>query len=562
MAAPQLPGTMIVDGPQADPWEQAFGSYQQALLDLNGDGVPDVAVPVSNQERRGISRRAMYGRSPDEKTQARLNADMPRLEQNAETLASITNIPQTGRAFEKAYADPSIPTLTNAGMNAMLTAARPIGALKVLGSGLAAAAASDFGLFGGSAEAQSTDRSRRNAARAEADAARAQGAAATAKAQAEAAVLAAQTEANRVMAEQRQKEANAALLRQKEAEKQAEYTRSVVNAEKQRDAIRATDTQFKDSKVGKVYEETGGYAPMLLGAAGGLVHRLAAGPTKGVVDKYVMPALEGTALTFAALNAPLLYNSFSTPALNPQRQALETYARELPLEHPLKMDAAEQARKLPINNLIADNAWKEMTDPMGQARRLGSAFIEGAPAGLFGRNLPDATRAVVQGASELPGVIRESYHKAMAAADKAALRREAIAERTKAGSQSRGGSNQGSDPPKEYSRYASVPQSYRDNTVDALLAARSVAGGDIPATGTAKAIRDAHLSYNIKIPVTPQRVDKTQEIINQFTASNGRPPTRRELMPLLDPKNLGTLAIPAAVGASALNPMLQAYYGD
>lgn len=560
MANPQLPGTMIVDGQQGDPWDQAFASYRQALVDLNGDGVPDVAVPVTNQERRGISRRAMYGRAPDEQMQARIDADIPRLEQNSERLASITNIPQTGRAFEKAYSDPSIPTITNAGVNAMLTAARPIGALKVLAGGFGSAAASDFGLFGGTAEAN--DRMRRDAARAQAGAARAEGEAAAAKARAEAAILSAKTEAERQAAEQRQREADAALEREKEATRQAAYNRQVANAEAVRDSIRATDTQFKDSKVGKVYEETGGYAPMLLGAAGGLVHRMATGPAKGIVDKYVMPAAEGTALTFAALNAPLIYNSYSTPVRNPQREALEAYARELPPGDPRAAEAMKYALPMDRDNPVSTRAYKDLTDPMGQIRRLGTAFIEGAPAGLLGRNLPDAARATVQGVAELPGVVRESYHRAMASADKAAMKREALAARATAGSQARGGSSQGSGPQTEYSRYASVPQSYRDNTIDALLAARAVQGGDVPAAGTARAIRNTFASNDIKIPVTPSRVDRTQEIINQFTLANGRPPTRRELMPLLDPRTLGTLAIPAAVGASALNPMLQQYYGD
>jgi hypothetical protein len=45
----QLPGTMVVDGPQQDPWEQAFQQYRQALVDLDGDGVPDAVVPVGDQ---------------------------------------------------------------------------------------------------------------------------------------------------------------------------------------------------------------------------------------------------------------------------------------------------------------------------------------------------------------------------------------------------------------------------------------------------------------------------------------------------------------------------------
>ena len=46
MAEPALPGTMIV--PQSDPWDAAFGAYQQALVDLNGDGVPDAVVQAGD----------------------------------------------------------------------------------------------------------------------------------------------------------------------------------------------------------------------------------------------------------------------------------------------------------------------------------------------------------------------------------------------------------------------------------------------------------------------------------------------------------------------------------
>ena len=46
MADQQLPGTMIVDDPQS-PWEAAFGAYRQALVDLNGDGKPDIVIPTT-----------------------------------------------------------------------------------------------------------------------------------------------------------------------------------------------------------------------------------------------------------------------------------------------------------------------------------------------------------------------------------------------------------------------------------------------------------------------------------------------------------------------------------
>lgn len=45
---PQLPGTMIVDGPQS-PWEAALAEYQQALVDLDGDGIPDGVMTPGGQ---------------------------------------------------------------------------------------------------------------------------------------------------------------------------------------------------------------------------------------------------------------------------------------------------------------------------------------------------------------------------------------------------------------------------------------------------------------------------------------------------------------------------------
>ena len=45
---PQLPGTMIVNGPQS-PWESALAEYKQALVDLDGDGIPDGVMTPDGQ---------------------------------------------------------------------------------------------------------------------------------------------------------------------------------------------------------------------------------------------------------------------------------------------------------------------------------------------------------------------------------------------------------------------------------------------------------------------------------------------------------------------------------
>lgn len=87
MADPIPQGTMIV--PPRDPWDGAFSSYHQSLVDLDGDGVPDVAVPITGQGRRQVQRRAMAGLEPTPQQAAGLAADMPRLERNSETMADI-----------------------------------------------------------------------------------------------------------------------------------------------------------------------------------------------------------------------------------------------------------------------------------------------------------------------------------------------------------------------------------------------------------------------------------------------------------------------------------------
>lgn len=50
MATP-LPGTMIVNQPE-DPWDSAFAQYRQALVDLDGDGVPDAVVQAPAGDQR------------------------------------------------------------------------------------------------------------------------------------------------------------------------------------------------------------------------------------------------------------------------------------------------------------------------------------------------------------------------------------------------------------------------------------------------------------------------------------------------------------------------------
>jgi hypothetical protein len=98
---PQLPGTMIVQ----DPWDEAFGAYQQALVDLNGDGIPDAVVP---QRMSDAGRRRA--------TVARLNPNEPAPGQEAGARAV--------RSYQDAYENPTLGNAAYAGLQTALLAAQ------------------------------------------------------------------------------------------------------------------------------------------------------------------------------------------------------------------------------------------------------------------------------------------------------------------------------------------------------------------------------------------------------------------------------------------------------
>ena len=113
MANPQLPGTMIVDGPQS-PWEAALAKYQQALVDLDGDGIPDGVMtpggqfqPLDNRMSDAARRRqTVQGFNPQEPA--------PGQEAGAKNV----------RALQAAFENPSLGNVANAGLQSAITAAQ------------------------------------------------------------------------------------------------------------------------------------------------------------------------------------------------------------------------------------------------------------------------------------------------------------------------------------------------------------------------------------------------------------------------------------------------------
>lgn len=382
-------------------------------------------------------------------------------------IVEATGIPGTIRSGRDLIADPSLANATDFGTRAAMTAMRPAAALKILGSGYAAALAHDLmGPVIGSAEAQGKGKGPETppvpgltpAQAAElADAKRKVAAGAFQNGAARRALEGTISRLEGLSADY-VRSTNAAEVEKQRAQAasaQREYDSAVEHADRTRADILAKDKSFSTSDVGKIYDKTGGFTPLLAGVAGGAVGRLAHGGGGSLVKSLGIPAAEGAGLTFAALNAPLMYDAFNTPALNPQREATEAYARELPDTHPKKAEAAAYAKTLPELNPVRTDARAALFSIPGQIQRLGTGILEGGPAGMLGGNLGPASRRILEGVGEVPGAVATGYQRGMArasaargtraAADASALETEtALAEARR-----RRGEQMGGNPPPQ-----------------------------------------------------------------------------------------------------------------
>ena len=174
------PGGIGSDGRM--PVGPAADDLTRTLAGTGGGIGSDARMPIAPVQRdpqleRKIQVWTMSGRQPTPEMDAYLRAIAPEKMDRSERLAGrdtplvpylpaeLSMIPQMGRAgnaIGKAYEDPSIPNVTNAGVQTSIAALRPLAGLKMLGAGYSAAVADDLGAFDSmSAEAQ-TKKARRH----------------------------------------------------------------------------------------------------------------------------------------------------------------------------------------------------------------------------------------------------------------------------------------------------------------------------------------------------------------------------------------------------------------
>ena len=159
----------------------------------------------------------------------------------------------------------------------------------------------------------------------------------------------------------------------------AEYDRAVKRAEEARDVELGKRKTFQDTNTGKAWDETGGLAPIAIGAVPAFFGR-AMNPNQTLLKSGGMGAAAGAFGT----NIPLGYDAYATPVEIPERRAYEAYSRELPPTHPRKEEWQGYARGLPAGNPIREEAQKELFHERNAPKRLFFGAGEGALGGEIG----------------------------------------------------------------------------------------------------------------------------------------------------------------------------------
>ena len=310
---------------------------------------------------------------------------------------------RAGEAVAKAVEQPSLGTVTNAGAQTAMALAQPVKAAGIVAGGLGLAGADQLGLNPiGDATAepgQSQTDVLTPDQRAEYD-----GAVKALKAgRYRTAADRRSIEAVRDRYEAIMTEAAVAGVRNKGAEEaakaaaeQREYDAAVQKADAALAEAKSRDIRFGDTPVGQVYNEVGGVLPFAAAFGGGALSRLGTGGGTFMKD-YGLPILAGTGASFSAQNAPL-FADMNAPALNPEKEGYQAYARELPPTHPRKQEYANYAKGLKDKNPVRKQAYDSFFNDAW--KRLGVAAIEGATFGKLGAALVNSIPRIAKDAMQ------------------------------------------------------------------------------------------------------------------------------------------------------------------
>lgn len=510
--------------------------YMQMLLAANGRGprhrpLLDLSQPPSQEAQAGLMSGSLQNYKPTWGDYG----------QAAEGIArgAVTDAPN---AIYEAAEDPSLANVTNAGVRTALTMGKfGTGGLFALG-GLGVAGARDAGMFGTEAAADDgafdpltpEQRKRLDLLTKKQDA---QGGSLRKAERNELGTL------REVEAGYRAKlgEAEAAKKQLADKAKQDEFNRSVTNAESVRDQELSRVRRFSDTEVGKVFEKMGGFAPVAAGAGAGALTRAAAGPATSLLGKMA-PSLSGATAGVTALNVPLAYNAFMTEPDNPEKAAYRAYARELPPEHPRKQEWTNYANSpaLPDKNPVREAAADELYDPWKIAERGLFGVLEGGLGGFAGG---EAVQLLGRGYNAATGRnVSASSPTTSAVPEPAPMPPAPPAGNGRFQSQYAG----------DYGSYPKLPDEVRGDIragyADEVALNQSVPPGKSSAQELTNML--SGMGINVKVPAS--RVNAINKAVRDFAASNGRMPTRDEIMSLFNDK---TLAVPMAVGAGGLFSM-------
>jgi len=597
MASPQLPGTMIVDGAQADPWEQAFGAYRQALLDLNGDGVPDVAVPTAQSVRPSDrARMRQAGSAPVQEpagagqlAERWTEAATRRIPAAVMGAADPMGIPSYGVGLVSPGAGQWMRDVQAADPSASMVGGLATPIAGKVGGAIVKAARLNPMLTGGAIVG------------------------ATVATPSEAGQETPYDQQMRAMTEQQ------AALRQSAEKLQNERRALIEAADIESKSGRGKNWQAKQQAVTEWDRQNGQLLTQQNAQLSALDERMRAyeseyGPAAVRKRSAEMPTKElfpnaifGTqaALAAAGLGTSMLMKGRNIGRFN---SAIDDLSTGLSNANTAGRTAEATALATKLGDIVkkgpssagtvaptvagfelgafaptAADYYRSGGDPTSPLYKKAVGSMTGADkANAFGYEIPIpdiAARAAMAGllgygASKIgtravEGIrgVRSPPHTAMIQAEVNGRATGGAPDSIGVRTNGQGVGGQQVLPPEvpesipltTYSRYEQLPSSVTNPVQEAYLAWRAIKGGDLPPKRTANAIGQSLLDQGTKVPVSGKRINATNESYNSFVAANGRPPTRAEFDQIF---NRYTLAIPAAVGASALNPMLQAYYGD